>query len=103
MYSGVSPPPMLLPHRVLGSAGRVPHCLLLATDGDDGDSAGVGAPWPFLLKFAADSDLLVRLGKPALAGHVCLLLVAGLALLLGLDWTVFSVKTCLLNCQRNNN
>jgi hypothetical protein len=87
---------MLLPHRVLGSDVGVPHCLLLATDGDDGDSAGVGAPWLFLLKFAADSDLLVRLGKPALAGHVCLLLVAGLALLIGLDWTASCLASTFL-------
>ena len=39
------------------------------------------------LRFAADFGLLVklRLGMLALAGHVCLLLVDGPALLLGLD------------------
>ena len=72
---------------MIGSAGLVPHCLLPASDEDDGDSAGVGAPLLFLLKFAADVDLLVRLGRPSLVDQACLLRVAGLALLLGLDWT----------------
>ena len=50
------------------------------------------------LRFAADSDLLVklRLGMPALAGHVCLLLVDGPALLLGLDLSV----SCLASTFR---
>jgi hypothetical protein len=87
VFSGVLSPLLLLPHNVLGSAGLVPHCILPVSDEDDGDSVGVGAPWLFLHKFAADVNLLFRFGRPALAGHVCLLLVAELALLLGLDWT----------------
>ena len=96
MFSGVLSPLLLPPHKVLGSAGLVPHCLLPASDEDDGDSADVGAPWLFLHKFAADGDLLVRLGRPALAGHVCLLLVAGLALLLGMGWTASCLSCSFL-------
>ena len=48
------------------------------------------------LRFAADFGLLVKLGMLALAGHVCLLLVDGPALLLGLDLSV----SCLASTFR---
>ena len=86
---------LLLLLKVLGNAGPVPHCLHPVSD-DGGDRVGKGAPGLFLHKFAVGGGLLVRLGRPALAGHVCLLLVAGLALLLGMGWTASCLSCSLL-------
>ena len=77
------------------NAEPVPHCLHPVSD-DGSDRVGEEAPVPFLHKYAGGGGLLVRLGKPALAGHVCLLLVARLALLLGLGWTASCLSCSLL-------
>ena len=86
-----SPLPLLIEP---GNAEPVPHCIHPVSD-DGGDRVGEEDPLLSLHKFAGGGGLLVRLGRPALAGHVCLLLVAGLALLLGLGWTA-SCLSCNL-------